>query len=96
MKKGPQWFSVTEDFVDYLLSRKEWVRKHFHHTFTPDEMFVPTLCWTSEFRERLWNAEDEFEGCKRYIKWVDGELLPVSADDIGHTGDLEMLMERAF
>ena len=76
VKKGCQWCSITYDFVGYLLKNEMLIRKTFSHTYCPDELFIQTLCWNSEFKNRVYESEDEFEGCKRYIKWVDGVLQP--------------------
>lgn len=81
-KKGAQWASVTEAFVDYLLSQEENVRKTFRRTFCPDELYKQTLCWNSGFRNRLPGTEDEFEGCRRFIKWENGFLAPIVREDI--------------
>lgn len=82
VKKGCQWCSVTNDFAEYLLQNKDLIRKTFSHTYCPDEMFVQTLCWNSDFRDRLYDSEDEFEGCKRYIKWIDGVLQPLDISEV--------------
>lgn len=82
VRKGPQWFSATSDFIGYILDNKDYIRRMFRHTFVPDEMFVQTLLWNSEFRDRAYDLEDEFEGCKRYIKWVNGELKDLRAEEV--------------
>lgn len=82
VKKGAQWCSVTCDFVRYLLVHRKEVYKAFHHTYCPDELFIQTLCWNSPFKERLSADLDEFEGCKRYIPWKDGQLLSITIDDV--------------
>lgn len=47
-------------------------------------MFIHTICWNSTFKDKIYNSnvEEEFDGCKRYINWVNGELLPITKDDI--------------
>lgn len=82
VKKGCQWCSVTHAFVSYLLQHVALIRKTFRHTYCPDEMFIQTLCWNSDFRKQLYSTSDEFEGCKRYIKWVDGKLKPLTKVDV--------------
>lgn len=82
LRKGSQWWSITEDFADYALAHEAEARRYFRGTYCPDEMVFQTLCWNSPFRERLYSHTDEFEGCKRYIKWENGRLLPITADDI--------------
>lgn len=82
VRKGSQWCSVTQAFVDYILSKEDEVKKVFSHTFCPDELFIQTLCANSPFYERVKEAESEFDGNLRYIKWTDGALLPITMDDI--------------
>lgn len=85
VKKGSQWCSITHDLVGYLLQNEDLIRKIFSHTYCPDELFIQTLCWNSEFKSRIYNSNDEFEGCKRYIKWKNGVLQPLAlqeADDM--------------
>lgn len=81
VRKGSQWWSITAAFADYVLSREDEIRKHFRGTYCPDEMVFQTLCWNSPFRANLFRTDDEFAGCRRFIKWQDGELLPLSAAD---------------
>lgn len=82
VRKGSQWCSVTQAFVEYLLSKEEEVIKLFNHTFCPDELFIQTVCANSPFMGKVNVAESEFEGNLRYIKWVDGALLPITGEDI--------------
>lgn len=79
IKKGPQWCSVTHEFVTYLLKHKDWIKNTFSNTFCPDELFIQTLCWNSAFRDKVYDATDEFGGCKRYIKWVNGTLQDMTS-----------------
>lgn len=82
IKKGSQWCSITQDFVKYVLGNTEMIYTMFHNTYCPDEMFIQTLCWNSDFRNRVFDMSDEFLGCRRFIKWNNGELKPISVDDI--------------
>lgn len=92
VKKGSQWCSITHDFVQYLLQNKLLIRKIFNHTYCPDELFIQTLCWNSEFKNRIYNPNDEFEGCKRYIKWENGVLQPLTLQEV----DAMLLSSRWF
>lgn len=82
IKKGSQWCSITHDFVIYILQNKDIIYRTFNHTYCPDELFIQTLCWNSEFRERIYSLSGEFEGCLRYIKWENGALLPLELEDV--------------
>ena len=81
-KKGPQWVSVSEAFVDFILSSEEIIRKMFRRTYCPDELYKQTLCWNSSFKARVPGTDDEFEGCRRYIKWENGQLFSLSEKDV--------------
>lgn len=82
VRKGSQWCSVTNDFVACLLDRADEVRRCFSHTYCPDEMVMQTLCWNTALRDRVCSLTDEWEGCRRFIKWRDGQLMPLTADDV--------------
>lgn len=82
VKKGSQWCSITHDFVGYLLKNEDLIRNVFNHTYCPDELFIQTLCWNSDFKKHIYDLDDEFEGCKRYIKWENGVLQPFTLYDV--------------
>ena len=96
VKKGCQWCSVTHDFVGYLLQNACLIRKIFSHTYCPDEMFIQTLCWNSDFRKQIYNTSDEFEGCKRYIKWKDSALQPLRMSDVSDMVQSSRWFARKF
>lgn len=64
-KRAPNWVSVTNDFVSYILSQKGQIRKWFRWTKCSDEMFVPTLLFNSKFVEKQ-------RPCMRLIDWTRG------------------------
>lgn len=68
--RGTQWASITNDFVELILKKKDDIRKRFHHTFCGDEVYKHTLCWNSSLKERVYNLENEALGCMREINWV--------------------------
>lgn len=82
IKKGSQWCTISCDFVDYILQNKKKIYELFHNTYCPDEMFIQTLCWNSDFRNKVFDLADEFSGCRRFIKWDSGELKPLQVSDI--------------
>lgn len=81
VKKGAQWWSITSEFAAYVLSQKELIERHFRNTFCPDEMVIQSLCWNSRYRSEVFDPEDEFNGCRRYIPWKDGTLMELDAAD---------------
>lgn len=89
LKKGCQWVSITDDFCKYLLDRKEEVLKMFNHTFCPDEIFLQTVLYNSPFRNNIFDFENEYHSCLRYIDWGRGK--PYTWTD----GDFEELMDKS-
>ena len=81
-KRGSQWCSITYAFAQYVISNRQMLLHTYNHTYCPDELFMQTLCWSSPFRKKLFSADDEFEGCKRYVNWHGPNLLWLGLDDI--------------
>lgn len=96
IKKGPQWCSFTSDFCRYILSQKEYIYKIFSHTYCPDELFIQTLCWNSEFRNKIYSYDNEFIGCMRYIPWYNGELRSFSENDFFNMKESQCWFARKF
>lgn len=94
--KGSQWWSITSNFAGYILQSKNEIQKHFQNTYCPDELFVHTLCWNSQYRNNIYNTENEFEGCKRYIPWRNGVLLPFSPEDFSEMKKSDKWFGRKF
>ena len=101
-KKGSQWVSVTDGMVHFLLDHREWVRKTFRNTFSPDELVVQTLSWMSPFKENIYNTTDDGKGCMRAIGWRENPgskeliLKDWMADDYDLLKDSPALFARKF
>ena len=96
VKKGAQWCSFTSDFGIFVISNKNELRKNFSHTYCPDELIMQTLCWNSDFRGKIYSVTDEFVGCKRYIPWKNGALLPLTKADLLRMKESECWFARKF
>lgn len=98
--RGTNWGSITNDFVEFLLSKKEEIYNRFHHTFCADEVYKHTLCWNSPFKERIFNIDNEALGCMREINWVITEresFLPsFKMNDYERLSNSSMLFARKF
>ncbi|KOO65771.1 beta-1,6-N-acetylglucosaminyltransferase [Xylanibacter rarus] len=73
LKKGCQWVSITDNFCKYLIEHKEEILQMFNHTFCPDEIFLQTVLWNSPYKNNIYDYEDEYHSCLRYIDWKRGE-----------------------
>lgn len=96
IKKGAQWVSVTDDFVRYLISQKDWVRRHFHHTFCADEIFLQTVCWNSPFRDKAFKSADWGNGNMRFIDWSDGRVHTLDSSYLERLKNSDCLFARKF
>lgn len=95
-KKGPQWVSVTDHFVRYVLQQKKEVLKVYQNTFCSDEIFLQTLCWNSDFRTRIFHIKDELVGSQRNIGWRNGELVDWQEQDYDQLIASDIVFARKF
>nr|WP_278296244.1 glycosyltransferase [Butyrivibrio sp. ob235] len=51
--KGNQWFSITHDFAEYILSCKKMIKKMYRFSNGPDEIVVPTIALNSQYAGRV-------------------------------------------
>ena len=55
-KVGSQWWSIKQDLAEYIVSKRDNIKKHFMFTMS-DEMFVQTLVYNSSFYDMLFMGE---------------------------------------
>ena len=81
--KGSNWFSITNNFANYILSRKEWIYKNYHMTRSAEEVFPAVLSYNSEFRDNLYDQEYDCSNNanQRYIDWKRGFPYTFRIDD---------------
>ena len=95
-KLGPQWFSITEEFVEYLIKKKKYYLSVFNHTYCSDELFVQTACWNSVYKKDIYNIGNEFEGCVRAIQWKNGQLINWKFEDLQVLANSSACFARKF
>ena len=74
VQKGPNWFSITDTFAQYVLSKEDWIIKHFQHSVCADEVFLQTLAVNSAFAEQIYDpfCKKDIPGNLRYVDWERG------------------------
>lgn len=74
VRKGSNWFSITDNLARYIVDNIPWVKKHFKYTMCADELFLQTLVCKSDFKLKLnkENTGDNFSGNLREIDWTRG------------------------
>ena len=96
-RKGPNWFSITDDLASYVLSREKEIKKIFKHTHCCDELFLQTIVYNSEFKNKVYKEfENDNENTMRLIDWVRGEPYVFLEDDFDLIKNSKMLFARKF
>lgn len=93
---GCEWVSVTHDFVLALLSKKDEILKMYKYSYCPDEIYKQTFAYNSEFRDRIYDMNDEFEGCLREIDWNRGRPYVWRKTDYEYLSHSGRLFARKF
>ena len=88
--KGAQWFSITDDMVQYVLSQKNAIRKQFNYTFLTDEVFLQSVAMGSPLRDNIVN------NCLREIDWDRGLPYTFRKEDVPVLLASEGLWGRKF
>lgn len=97
-QKGTQWFSITDAFARYILSKREWIAQIFAGTYIPDELFVQTLLINSPYRENLYRQQfdNDLASIQRLIDWERGTPYVFRASDYQELKDSPYLFARKF
>ena len=70
---GWQWFSITQEFCDYLLENTKIIESVFKNTISCDELVLQTLIYNSKYYDTLYDTSDLKNGSMRYIDWQRGK-----------------------
>ena len=83
VKKGADWYSITHDAVQYMLSQEPHFRKYFYRSYCPTEFFPQTVLWNSPYRDQLYNLESKNENAEnmRQIDWDRGSPYTYRIED---------------
>lgn len=75
IKKGDNWFSITDELARYVVQKEPWIERVFHNSICGDELFLQTLVWENWPKFKLWRnpGENEADACMRLINWNGGE-----------------------
>lgn len=74
--KGGQWFSITGEFANYVLTKRKLIKKLFRSTNCPDEFVFQTIAMNSHFKYRTKNRS------YRKIDWNRGKPYCFNEENI--------------
>lgn len=98
IKKGSDWFSISHSLAEYIISNKKTIEALFKHAYIPTEFYVQTLIWNSEFKQNIYDINDEYASSVRYIDWQKGGSSPkvFRMDDFDDLIKSDKLFARKF
>lgn len=96
-KKGPNWVSVTQQCMAYILDKEKEVLSEYKWSLCGDEIFIQSLVWNNPvLRSRLYCVSNEMKGCLRAIDWNRGAPYTWQIEDYGMLIHSDKLFARKF
>lgn len=97
IKKGANWFSITNDLAKYVLTKQKEIKKMYKYSNCADEIFLQTITYNSKFKNNIYNEfDDEHKNIKRYIDWNRGEPYTFTIDDYEELINSNCFFARKF
>lgn len=97
IRKGANWFSITDDLANYILTKQKEISKTYKHSNCADEIFLQTITYNSKFKNNIYNEyQDEHQNIKRYIDWNRGEPYTFTIDDYEELINSKCFFARKF
>lgn len=94
--KGGAWFSITDAFARYCVSKTDWVAEAFADTYCGDEMLMQTLLFNSPFKDKLYVPEEGEKASMRLTDWTRGKPYTFRAADYDELTQSKLLFARKF
>ena len=98
LRKGLNWFSVTEVLAKAVLEEKEWIRKTFRNTGCCDEVFLQTVIARKNWLDRVYCLDESNDNAAamRYIDWNRGTPYVFRSEDYEELINSQMMFARKF
>ena len=71
LKYGSQWFSISQEFVQYLLENRKRIQEIFNNTLCPDEFVIQTMLYNSDFKTRIYQGLPEIDERSANLREID-------------------------
>ncbi len=97
--KTANWFSITGECADYIVSKSNFIKRFTRYTVCADEMFLGTVIWNSPFKDQIYNPNPSWDGHMRYIdriRNVGSSPHTFTIEDKDSLDNSEMLFARKF
>lgn len=74
--KGTNWFSITDELAQYVVSQDALVKKQFYYSHCADEVFLHSLAMAAPCRDTV------IDNCLRAIDWERGDPYVFRQEDV--------------
>lgn len=88
--KGANWFSITYDLANYIVSNFSEYSKLFDYTICADEIFLQTIAMSSPYKDTI------VKDCMREIDWKRGDPYIFRSEDYNMLTNSNKLFARKF
>lgn len=93
LKKGNANWSISPELAKYIIANKKMIEKIYRHSLCADELFVHTLVYHSDFKERVYDLKDEYRSVMRLSQW-ENEKNQYHLSDIEKLTNTDRLFAR--
>ena len=94
--KGSNWFSISNSFARYVISKEKEIEKEYKYTFCADEIFLQTLIKNSEYAKNIYKNHEKNVLALRYIDWERGNPFTFKKNDYNLLINSSALFARKF
>lgn len=96
--KGANWFSITDEFARYVISKEDWIMHTFKNTLCCDEVFLQTILYNSRFKNNLYlnDFNNNYLSIMRCIDWERGNPYTWKVEDTDTLINSPFLFARKF
>ena len=82
IQKGANWFSITNNLSEYIISKEDYVKQRYKYTLCCDEVFMQSLVIDSPYKKKLYKYEyNDYKSIVRYIDWERGGPYTFQTED---------------
>lgn len=97
IRKGANWFSITQNCVELIIKNRDWIYKNFRYTKCCDEVFLQTLVYNSSLFRNVYFTQNEIKyGNLRLTDWKRGKPYIFKNEDYDMIINSGYLFARKF
>lgn len=95
---GSEWFSITDESARFLLSKRDFIERHFKYCICADESFVQTIIINSDLKKKVYNfnSHNDKDCTLRYIQWENGKPHVLKMEDYDQLINSGCIYARKF